>query len=124
MTIIKDYIITPLKLMLCCDIQKDMMKRYFKKDIIFSHCIGIIISYKAKIGKNCLIYHNVTIGKDKFGGLKNPVIGDNCIIYSHSLIAGNTIIKNDSIVCAGTIIINNKIYSGNVIKNEKKWNNI
>lgn len=38
---------------------------------------GIFISHNAHIGKNCTIFHQVTIGEGKGGA---PQIGDNCYI--------------------------------------------
>ena len=44
---------------------------------------GIFISYGAKLGKNCTIFQQVTIGSNTLAGTKNPgapVIGDNVYI--------------------------------------------
>ena len=46
---------------------------------------GIFVSHSAKIGKNCTILQNVTIGSSKE---KAPVIGDNCIIGAGAVIVG------------------------------------
>ena len=58
---------------------------------------AIFISGPAKIGKNCVIFHNVTINainhsdNEKFGA---PVIGDNCYISPAVTIMGNCKIGN------------------------------
>lgn len=41
---------------------------------------GIVVSHNAKIGKNCTIFHQVTIGE----GPGAPTIGDNCFIGAGS----------------------------------------
>lgn len=51
---------------------------YFAKPPKLPHGIrGIFVSHNAKIGKNCTIFHQVTIGEGNGGA---PTIGDNCVI--------------------------------------------
>lgn len=53
---------------------------------------GIFVSHSAKIGKNCTILQNVTIGSSKG---KAPQIGDNCIIGAGAVIIGGIKIGNN-----------------------------
>lgn len=53
---------------------------------------GIIVSHNAVIGKNCTIYHQVTIGEGNDGA---PVIGDNCVIGAGAKITGGIKIGNN-----------------------------
>ena len=59
--------------------------------IFFPHTVGTVIGAH-KIGVNCIIYGNVTIGANKLD-LKNeyprPIIGDNVIIGTGSVLIGN-----------------------------------
>lgn len=62
---------------------------------------GIFISRYAKIGKNCLIYQNVTIGEVN---REAPVIGDNCLIGAGAVIIGGIRIGNNVCIGAGTVV--------------------
>ena len=69
----------------------------------FPHGItGIFISGASKIGSNCTIFHQVTIGSNTLEGSKNqgaPVIGDNVFIGCGAKIIGGVHIGNN--VCIG-----------------------
>lgn len=55
----------------------------------------IIISHNVKVGKNCTIYHQITIGRGK-GGV--PKIGAGCVV-THD-------VPNDTtVICGGNRII-------------------
>lgn len=94
--------------------------------IKFPHPIGIVIGGGVIVGHNVTIFQNVTLGshgkKDKLK--EYPVISDNVIIYSGSIIIGGVTIGKDSIIGANTFINkdippNSKVY-GNPFKIIKK----
>ncbi len=62
---------------------------------------GIFISRYAKIGENCWIYQNVTIGEVN---KKAPVIGDNCLIGAGAVIIGGVKIGNYVKIGAGAVV--------------------
>lgn len=62
---------------------------------------GIIVSHNAVIGKNCRIYHQVTIGEGKGGA---PTIGDNVIIGAGAKIVGNITVGDGARIGAGCIV--------------------
>ena len=62
---------------------------------------GIFITHRAKIGKNAVIFHHVTIGEGKGGA---PQIGDNCYIGAGAKILGNIKIGNNVKIGAGCIV--------------------
>jgi len=64
--------------------------------------MGIVIHRKAKIGRNCLIAHQVTIGENK--GV--PMIGNNVYLATGSKILGGITIGNNVIVAANSVVIN------------------
>ena len=74
----------------------------------FPHGIyGIFISPKVKIGKNCVIFQQVTIGAARTAGSKrngNPTIGDNCYIGAGAKIIGNIKIGNNVRIGANAVV--------------------
>ena len=68
----------------------------------------IVISDKVKIGKNCVIYQQVTIDgellpNDASGGA--PTIGDNCYIYPGAKIIGDIEIGNNVFISPNAVIM-------------------
>ncbi len=74
----------------------------------FPHSLfGIFISNNAKIGKNCVIFHQVTIGSNTLNNSKNfgsPTIGDNVYIGAGAKIIGNVKIGNNCRIGANTTV--------------------
>lgn len=65
---------------------------------------GVIINPYSKIGKNCTIFHEVTIGND-YKDVKNaPTIGDNVIIGAGAKIIGKISIGNNVRIGAGAVV--------------------
>ena len=62
---------------------------------------GIFISRYAKIGENCCIYQNVTIGEVN---RKAPVIGDNCLIGAGAVLIGDIRVGNHVKIGAGAVV--------------------
>ncbi len=69
-----------------------------------SHVGNILIGAR-RMGKNCTVTHNVTIGHD-FQGVESdfPTIGDNVWIGTGSVIAGNVSIGDGVAISAGSIL--------------------
>ena len=68
---------------------------------------GIFISEQATIGKNCVIFHHVTIGANTIIGSKSygyPTIGDNVYIGCGAKIIGGIHIGNNCRIGAGAIV--------------------
>lgn len=80
---------------------------YYSADIGYglkiNHGIGTIIGARCKVGNNCLLHQNVTLG-DKSGG--RPTLGDNCIVYAGATILGQITIGDHSIIGANTLVLN------------------
>jgi len=76
---------------------------YFKTPPQLPHGLnGIIVSHNAKIGENCRIFHQVTIGEGRGGA---PTIGDNVLLVAGSKIIGGIKIGNNVKVAAGCVVM-------------------
>lgn len=62
---------------------------------------GIIVSHNAVIGKDCTIFHQVTIGEGKGGA---PVIGDHVLIGAGAKIIGGVHIGSYAKIGAGCVV--------------------
>lgn len=82
--------------------------------------VGVIITSGARIGKNCTLLHNVTLGSIYSNGMyKNKIIiGDNVYIGAASIILGNTHIGDNCKVGAGTKIIEQIIQENCTVVND------
>lgn len=67
------------------------------------HLNGIIVSHYAKIGKNCTIHQQVTIGQSEGNGA--PIIGDNVMIGAGAKIIGNVKIGNNVKIGANAVVV-------------------
>lgn len=100
------------------------------ENLKFPHPNGIIIGEGVIIGKNCTVYHQVTLGK-KSGNLDNkedyPIIGDNVTIFAGAKIIGNVIIGDNSIIGANSVVLTdvepNSLYVGIPAKKINKERN-
>jgi serine O-acetyltransferase len=74
------------------------------------HGVGTVIGETCVIGKNCLLYHGVTLGakhlkeRDQAGTDRHPKLGDGVIIYSNTTILGNIKIPSNTIVGANKLL--------------------
>ncbi len=66
------------------------------------HSYSTIINGGATIGKNCTIYHCVTIGVERSGV---PVIGNNVTIGAGAIILGGIHVGNNVNIGAGAIVV-------------------
>ncbi|OIP82307.1 MAG: hypothetical protein AUK44_07950 [Porphyromonadaceae bacterium CG2_30_38_12] len=76
--------------------------------IHFVHGVyGIFISGGATIGKNCMIFQQVTIGSNMLidsKGFGSPTLGDNCLIGAGAKIIGSVKIGNNCRVGANAVV--------------------
>lgn len=71
---------------------------------------GVFISGDAVIGKNCIMYPNVTIGANVLYNSSHkgaPTIGDNCIVGSSAVLHSNIIIGDHCTIGANCSIAQN-----------------
>jgi putative colanic acid biosynthesis acetyltransferase WcaB len=77
--------------------------------LVIFHGQGIVIHDKARIGKNCMLRHGITIGtsRSKIRTDHNPcvpTIGDDCDIGAGAIIIGDISIGDGASVGAGTVV--------------------
>ena len=65
---------------------------------------GIIVSHFATIGKNCTIFHQVSIAQDEFNTA--PIIGDNVLIGAGAKLLGDITIGNNVNIGANAVVVN------------------
>ena len=70
---------------------------------ILMHGFGVVLNGAAKIGSNCMMLHNVTIGT--VHGDDFPVIGNNVYIGAGAIILGDVHIGNNVKIGAGAIVV-------------------
>lgn len=72
--------------------------------LLLPHYGGIVINSKAKIGKNCTILHNSTIGNDKGKRKGSPKINDNVYIGPGAVLVGNIEIGENSLIAPNSFV--------------------
>lgn len=77
----------------------------FGPGLSIAHYGTIVVNGKSKIGKNCRIQENVTIGATN-GSSEAPVIGNNVFIGSGAKIIGDINIADDICIGAGAVVVN------------------
>lgn len=78
---------------------------------------GIIVSHNAVIGKNCTIFHQVTIGEGNGGA---PCIGDNFMIGAGAKLIGGIKIGNNVKIGAGCVVAKDVPDGATVVAGEAK----
>lgn len=73
--------------------------------IYIGHYGSIILEAQARIGHNCSLAQNVTIGTAPSAeGRGAPTIGNRVFIGAHSVIVGKITIGDDAVICAGSVV--------------------
>jgi serine O-acetyltransferase len=74
--------------------------------LYIGHFGSIILPRYGRIGRNCNIGQNVTIGIVVKGAKRwTPTIGNRVFIGAHSVVVGNVTIGDDAMVCAGSVVV-------------------
>lgn len=73
--------------------------------LYIGHFGTIIFAVSARIGHNCSVAQNVTVGPAVSGEARGaPVIGDRVFIGAHSVITGGITVGDDAMICAGSVV--------------------
>lgn len=75
----------------------------FDKGLSIAHYGSIVVNDHAKIGRNCRIQENVTIGSTG-GSEKAPQIGNNVFIASGARIIGDVVIADNVAIGANAVV--------------------
>lgn len=90
-----------------CDLMVHYSQRgaWFADKPVLPHGLnGIVISNKARIGKNAVIHQQVTIGL-RYPGGEAPVIGDNVFIGAGAKILGGIKVGDGAVVGANAVVL-------------------
>lgn len=80
------------------------------RGLFIDHGIGVVIGETAEIGKNCVMFQNITLGgTGKHSGKRHPTLGDNVLIGTSSILLGPIKIGNNVNIGANTFIINKDV---------------
>lgn len=76
--------------------------------LFIDHGMGVVIGETAKVGDNCTIYHQVTLGgTGKETVKRHPTIGNNVFIGTGSKVLGNIVIGDNVKIGANSVVLNN-----------------
>lgn len=89
--------------------------------LYIGHFGTIILPRYGRIGHNCNVGQNVTIGIVVKGAKRwAPTIGNRVFIGAHSVIIGNITIGDDAMICAGSVVTRSVPARGVVMGNPAK----
>lgn len=73
--------------------------------LFIDHGMGVVIGETTEIGKNCVLFHNVTLGgTGKHKRKRHPTLGDNVFIGTGAIILGPVQIGSNVSIGANTFI--------------------
>ncbi len=76
------------------------------KGFFIDHGAGIVIGETTIIGRNCVLFHNVTLGgTGKHVGKRHPTIGDNVFIGTGAILLGPIHVGNNVKIGANSFVV-------------------
>lgn len=76
--------------------------------VFFHHGVGCVVHEQSKIGENCRIFGNVTIGCKWSGNIQcglPPTLGNNVLIGAGAVILGPIHVGDNSIIGANAVVL-------------------
>lgn len=76
------------------------------KGFFIDHGSAIVIGETAELGRNCVLFHNVTMGgTGKHTGKRHPTVGDNVFIGTGATLLGHITVGDNVKIGAESVII-------------------
>jgi len=76
--------------------------------IRMGHPFNIVVNDGAIFGRNCTLFHHVTLAGQRFGARAGaPRLGDDVIVFPNSVIVGKVTIGDRSVIGAGSVVVSN-----------------
>jgi serine O-acetyltransferase len=72
--------------------------------LLITHPGGIVIGRGSKIGKNCTLYQNVTLGTKNWETVEYPEIEDNVVIFAGAAVLGGIRVQNNAVVGTNAVV--------------------
>ena len=72
------------------------------------HPVGVVIGEGVRIGRNCTIFQQVTLGGKELGDAGNnayPIIGDDVVIFAGARVLGNIHVHSGSVIGANSVVL-------------------
>lgn len=97
--LISRFFIIPVRLFYCVQIEN---KVEIGPGLVMEHPWMIFIGQESKIGSNCTIYHDVTLGKGPKKG--DPILSDNVVVFPGARILGGVTIGEHCHIGANAVV--------------------
>jgi len=82
------------------------------RGLFIDHGSAIVIGETAELGKNCILFHNITLGgTGKHFGKRHPTIGNNVLIGTGATLLGPIMVGDNVKIGAESVIIMHNIPS-------------
>jgi len=76
------------------------------KGFFIDHGMGVVVGETAEIGKDCVLFHNVTLGgTGKHKGKRHPTLGNNVMIGTGAILLGPITVGDNVKIGANTFIL-------------------
>jgi serine O-acetyltransferase len=74
-----------------------------KSGLVIFHGYGLVIHPKTKIGKDCTLYHRVTLGQ-RYPGDLCPVLGHNVVVGAGAVVLGPVVVPDGAVIPANSVV--------------------
>ncbi|MBE7927493.1 LbetaH domain-containing protein [Pseudomonas saudiphocaensis] len=82
-------------------------KACFDTTLSLRHPVGVVVGDGVKLGRNVVIYQQVTLGGARLGDAKAnnyPEIGENTVIFAGAVVVGKVVIGSNCTIGANSVV--------------------